>query len=533
MREIMKMMKGYLTKYQRKLFFLMFCLLMSSLVSLYIPILTSNFIDYLTQMNQKEKIYEYCIVFVFVSLLGVGFGYIINYLYINVGLLLENEMQQDIIRYVQMHGEVENENSAKCVQQINIDVKTLVDFCFEIFNNFLLNLFKVIVPVLVVAFIDKKIMVMFVGLIGVYTICYFAFRKVLYVGNYELKEKENDYFGFVYEQIYKSKFIRINHIYNWFNEKVEEYFERMYKVKMSLQKSQYLYSGLDIIIMTLGQVLFFLLGGNRVMENRITIGQFTLLFTYFNMEIGSIRYFFSLGQRIQIACVSLNRIKKILNQPEKKDGKIRLRKIESITVVSLELYLEKNKILNDINMEFHMGNRYAILGKNGSGKTTLINTILGFRQQNSGQILYNNILLKNVNMANNYRYKIGYVEQNPVVINSSLYDNICLDHRISEKRVERLLKKWFKNSKFHDLERMVRDELDNISGGEREIIAILRMIVKDPEVIILDEPTAALDNEGVNNLMNLLQGEWKNKMVIIVTHDKRIASICDIQYVLG
>ena len=93
--------------------------------------------------------------------------------------------------------------------------------------------------------------------------------------------------------------------------------------------------------------------------------------------------------------------------------------------------------------------------------------------------------------------------------------------------MKNLVEVWLDDEKFKDLNIQINEKSCNLSVGEKEKIAIMRAIIKDSDLVIMDEPTAALDKESLKKIEKLIKDKWKDKIIIIITHDDKLASICD------
>ena len=177
-------------------------------------------------------------------------------------------------------------------------------------------------------------------------------------------------------------------------------------------------------------------------------------------------------------------------------------------------------VLKDINIIFREKEFVSILGESGSGKSTLLNILSGLDKPTSGELLINGINTKKYKDKDfdNYRNKIGFVFQNYNLINHlNIYDNIAIsinnsNNRLVLEALEKVGLLKYKNK--YPLE---------LSGGERQRVAIARAIVKNPDILFLDEPTGALDSKTGIEIMNIIKTISKNKLVIMVTHNKELA----------
>ena len=180
------------------------------------------------------------------------------------------------------------------------------------------------------------------------------------------------------------------------------------------------------------------------------------------------------------------------------------------------------KILKNINFEIKKGESMGIVGKNGSGKSTLLNIISGLIKSSEGEILIDGSYDLYSNRKVWYE-KISYVQQNIFILDSDVKKNICLEdeNKINHLKLNKIL---------HDLEiskffKEIKDDAVsangiNLSEGQKQVISLARALYKDSQIIILDEPSSALDLENSTLLKKILLSLKKQKTIIMVTHDK-------------
>ena len=185
----------------------------------------------------------------------------------------------------------------------------------------------------------------------------------------------------------------------------------------------------------------------------------------------------------------------------------------------------KNKIdiLNNINLDFKKKELVFILGASGSGKSTLLNVIGGLVDVTSGCIMLDDrdITKFDNSMLCNYRNNmIGFIFQDYHLVEyMSVMDNIRLGQTIKNdsSKIEDILRKLGIYSKRKSL-------VNKLSGGEKQRVAIARAIINNPDIILADEPTGALDSSNSIKIMNILKEISKDKLVIVVSHDEGLAN---------
>lgn len=185
---------------------------------------------------------------------------------------------------------------------------------------------------------------------------------------------------------------------------------------------------------------------------------------------------------------------------------------------------KKEKILKDICISFSDNGLYSILGPSGSGKSTLLNLIFGITKVSSGDIYYDNL---NITKMKNRKWDmwrnntVSFIFQDYKLIdNMSVIDNIKLGENLSVKRSNII--DIMNYLGIYDIR---NKNVNLLSGGEKQRVAIARTMVNDPRIILCDEPTGALDSENSIKIMNILSELSKDKLVIMVTHNKELAEI--------
>lgn len=257
---------------------------------------------------------------------------------------------------------------------------------------------------------------------------------------------------------------------------------------------------------------------------------FTVIIKYFNLIINSIRYFFNLGKDYQEQLASYARLEEYLNIKEEYNGKLRLKEINSICIKNVNFLYKDKIIFNNFNYEFYKGNIYCIKGKNGSGKSTLINLIIGLlTDEFDGQILYNDLNLKEIDIYNTRKKLIGVVELEPILLNDTILKNITLENESNLCDINNIIEQLNMDSYISSLKEGVNTIIDernfNISGGEKQKIAIIRALLKHPEVLIFDEPTSALDKASKKSFIKMIERFKNNSIIIIVTHNNDFLEI--------
>ena len=190
--------------------------------------------------------------------------------------------------------------------------------------------------------------------------------------------------------------------------------------------------------------------------------------------------------------------------------------------------------LKNINFSIKKNQTVSIMGASGSGKTTLLQILLGFLEPSKGIVKIDNINLKEIKET--WHKKIGYVPQNIYLLDNDIASNIALGipknqiDYIKIKKILRIvnLKNYIKNIK----SKKINYDNSNISGGEKQRIALARALYNNPDILIFDEITSALDQETSVKIMKEFLKIKGNKTIILVTHNVHLSKLCQKNFLL-
>ena len=309
-----------------------------------------------------------------------------------------------------------------------------------------------------------------------------------------------------------------------------------------------LFLELLLIILVSCFILFNYKNGTDLKEVAPTIVFFIFLsirllpfFVSLNQSMQSIRQF---SNPINEVINNLNSLNNKKHSSEKKkisnvkDGSFFLnKKKNSIVIKNLSFkYNDNSKIvINKLNLNLSHFGIVGIYGESGSGKTTLSDLLLGLLKPTEGKILFNNVNISE--HAESWNKFIGHVSQSIFLFNDTIKNNIILnDLDFNKKKFNKIIQSLEMNNFFKNLSEgynsSVGDIGKKISGGQRQKIAIARMLYKNPGLILLDESTNSLDQKNEDLVFRILKSIKKDKIIFLITHSKRLFKYCDFLYEL-
>ncbi len=354
-------------------------------------------------------------------------------------------------------------------------------------------------------------------------------KKLLKIMSKETKSFTNSINGF--------KTIKMYFIENTIMEKYKGILKNWFNTVSKLRLISSILSGLNSGFDLLCTLLFLGIGIMFLQNGQITIGELTAIYVLYGAFSAS---FLQMGINIPElagALVYMQDIFDFLELPEELMGEKKERTFENDYVIEFKkvcFSYDSKKVLDNFSAKFESNKISVLTGKSGCGKSTLLKLIQGYYEIESGQILINGVDIREMGLVN-ARELIAYVPQQPYLFNRSIGENICIgkDDATQEQIIEASIKANahdFIDLKPDKYETFIEEDGKSLSGGERQRIAIARAVLKDAPIVLLDEATAALDNNSERLFQQAIKGLMQDKTVIMVAHKPETIAFADVEF---
>ena len=300
--------------------------------------------------------------------------------------------------------------------------------------------------------------------------------------------------------------------------------------KMSMITFSYqVFSFFSVIVIVCLEVKFGLMKMN----------QGIIIISLFNQVVYSIKNIADLYSECNRQSLYINQVLEFIKKNDYKNDYSDIKeKINKIRVENVSFrYAENSYAVNNISFEVHSGEKIALLGENGSGKSTLVKLLLNFCNPTKGKIYINETNLNNINQKK-YVGKVGALLQDFRIFSTTIEKNILhrevkndsdlviLEDAIRKSGFEEKFKKLNRDKKLQ-----VTKEFDKngivLSGGEMQKLGIARAIAKQSDILILDEPTSAMDPIAESEFYKVIEENFKDKIVIFVSHNYSVGAFVD------
>lgn len=202
---------------------------------------------------------------------------------------------------------------------------------------------------------------------------------------------------------------------------------------------------------------------------------------------------------------------------------------DGIIFENVSMKYNNKYIFNNLNLHIKHNDKIALIGPVGSGKSTIVKLILKLKKPTEGNIYYNGINYKNID-TDSLRKKIGYIQQNSTIFNRTIIENIKYGNNTEDYIIQDIFDKYKLNQYINNIYENAGNRGDLLSGGQKQIILAIRLILSKPEIIILDEHTSALDNNLKHLITKIIFDNCQDKMIIIISHDNEIINYAQRKY---
>lgn len=311
--------------------------------------------------------------------------------------------------------------------------------------------------------------------------------------------------------------------------------EKLLDLELEDDKLTAKFSILANIISNAFELFILVLGVLLIINKQMAGASLIVIYTY-RKEISSLQYsvtyFLSVVKKLKVATGHVTDILENPKYPHEQFGDINLDKVQGdIEFRNVTFKYDQKNVLNNVSFHIKPNETIGIVGKSGSGKTTIFNLLSKLYDVNDNQIFIDGVDINKLS-EDTIRNNISAITQNPYIFNLSVKDNIRL---VNPKVKNSEIIEKSKLAVFDEIANKLPNKYDTIigeggvilSGGERQRLAITRALVKNSEIILLDEATSSLDNETQNNIQESIRKISQDYTIIIIAHRLSTIKNCD------
>jgi ABC-type multidrug transport system fused ATPase/permease subunit len=427
------------------------------------------------------------------------------------------------------------------MSRIGNDPQNLQGLLAETFFSLVRNFLTFVFGVIVLFFLHWKLALLAIVILPafVYSVRYFSARVRSKSG--EMQENLGRVFDVMGESLAGIPVIKSFCAEKAQAEKVRDRFKTSYRTNLEFAMVSTVYGTLTALISGLGPVLILLYGGREVMSGNLSLGSYVAFNAYVAYLYGPVRSLMGLNTSVQTSLAALKRVFEIMeiptedaeveDTPDAEVGRLRGSVIFDDVTFS---YDGMQNALEEVSFEVDPGEKVALVGRSGAGKTTLVNLIMRFYRPNTGTVRIDGKDTAKVK-GSALRKHMGIVLQDPFIFAGSVIDNLRFGKPdATDGEVEAAAEAAYAHNFIVGLPDRYETEVGErgvrLSGGERKRLAIARAMLKDPEILILDEATSEVDTESERYIQSALDRLLENKTTFIIAH--RLSTIQHVDNIL-
>src|SRR6266566_905799 len=281
------------------------------------------------------------------------------------------------------------------------------------------------------------------------------------------------------------------------------------------------------VVQALCSIAILSYGGYLVFNKLLTPGQLAAFILILRQLSSPVQTLNGANQKIQASAVAIDRLFEILNHPEEADAEkgIELSNVQGhITMEHVHFsYVPEIEVLHDVNLDVQAGTTIAFVGRSGAGKTTLANLLMRFYYPDSGRLTIDGHDLRDLKIES-LRSQFGVILQDDSLFSGTIEENLTfgLLRKVSYEEMEEAARNAnildFIQAQPLGFKTILHERGQSLSGGQRQRLAIARMFLRQPKILIMDEPSSALDNESEILIQQALKRLTQGRTTFIIAH---------------
>lgn len=486
-----------------------------------IPIIIGLIIDSLLE-NKFTNILYLILINVLLIIIASIYNYLLNVSAKMAAIEYSNDIKEKALkRLLKLKiNVIEKYKSGLLASKIVNDVNNIHHGLITFLTHFIPGIVTLILTLIIMFFINFKItlIILLITPISVFITIYIAKqnKKLTDISNKEYNEMTS----YIKEQIELKKYINVEKLENQKEQKINNLSEKYMKDESIALFYASISNPTTRLINGIITIIVVLYSSFEIMNGNMTIGIFSTFLIYANRYAKPLNEISQVINRLTISLTSYDSIKELINEEIEEFTNSYDEIIGSIEFKNVSFsYNNDKEILKNINFKINNGEKIAIVGPTGSGKTTIIQLLLKFYNINSGSILIDGKNINDIN-TNILRDNIKVVLQDAHLNNENIKDVLKYSNDISDMDIKDLLKKINIKPNFLGMNDNLENitSINNLSNGQKQIISMIRAMLSNPKIVILDEATSDVDSLTEKNIESSINELTKGKTSIIIAH---------------
>jgi ABC-type multidrug transport system fused ATPase/permease subunit len=473
---------------------------------------------------------------VVIALIGAVMSYIANYYTTSVGQWVANDLrlktyhhlQQLSLKYYDTH------ETGTLLSTVTADVQTIQGFASSSTLGIIVDMFTIIAMLIVMLWLNWDFTLIAVAITPFMLLLVSRFKKTVKKATHQVRKEQSKIVEVVEQGLQSMRVTKAFGRQELAEAQLAAVSQATVDASLKARRVKALLSPIVAVTVALCTAFVLYRGSYLILAGAMTAGGLTVFLSYLSKFFKPVQDLATMTNTIAQAAVGVDRIRAILEadtvipqRPDARDPQALKGEIEFQNVAFA--YNDEAKVLTDVSFTIKAGQMVGVVGPTGSGKSTIVSLIPRFYDPTGGSVRIDGVDLRDYKFLS-LRDQIGYVLQETILFAGSVRDNIAYGRKgVTEAQIMEAAKlanaDEFIQRMPHGYDTMVGERGDTLSGGQRQRIGIARAIVRNNPILILDEPTAALDTESERLVIEALERLMKGRTVITIAH--RLSTIRD------
>ena len=534
---------AYVAPYWRGLLIVILLGLFSTAVGLVQPYISRLLIDDALLRRNLYALGEIAMLMVVVTVVGFVLNILSSYRYIRLSAESLFDMRLAVYRHLQQLSPryFTKNKLGDIVSRLNNDIGEVQRICSDTLLSVLSNVLFLVGSVGIMIALNWRLFLLSVALLplGLFALRHYQARLTSQTRT--LRERSSDLGSFLIESLLGMRVV----VASGAEEREAQQFRRhnsnFVDALLSMQISSFLAGGIPGTLLALSTAIVFFYGGKLVIENQLTIGGLIAFMAYHMRLLAPVQGLMGIYTGLLTGGVALGRVFDVVDVPvEVQESPDAIPLLDVQGRISFEdvrfRYSENVPVLDRVSFEVPAGSLCVIIGPSGAGKSTIGDLLLRFYDPDSGVIRIDGHDLRQLRLAD-LRREIALVEQTPHLFRATVRENIAYGNPSASFEQIRSCAQAaaiddFIQSLPEGYETLVGERGSTISVGERQRIALARALLRNPSILLMDEPTASLDPTSEAAVTGAFSRVLKGRTSILITHRMSLVELADLVVVV-
>jgi len=473
---------------------------------------------------------------VVIAVLGAVASYVANYYTTSVGQWVANDLRLRTYHHLQQLSlsYYDSHQTGTLLSTITSDVQTIQGFASSSTLGIVVDILTIVAMLFIMFWLNWDFTLIAVAVTPFMLLLVSRFKKVVKKATHEVRKEQSKIVSVVEAGLQSMRVVKAFGRQDLAEEELAEVSEATVAASLKARKVKALLSPIVAITVALCTAVVLWRGSALILAGAMTAGALTVFLSYLNKFFKPVQDLATMTNTIAQAAVGVDRIRGILDAdeiiPEHPDAR------EAGTIAGdIEFehvafaYTADAPVLKDVTFKIKAGQLVGVVGPTGGGKSTIVSLIPRFYDPSAGVVKIDGVDVREYKFLS-MRDQIGYVLQETVLFEGTVRDNIAYGRKgVTEQQIIEAAKlanaDEFIARMPHGYDTMVGERGETLSGGQRQRIGIARAVIRNNPILILDEPTAALDTESERLVIDALEKLMKGRTVITIAH--RLSTIRD------